>query len=62
MAETENEHLHRVKDEIPKQPLGPYNRDARNGENPEVDDITDGSEANKQRDKMQRQEKAEGDR
>lgn len=46
----------------PKTPAGPYARDKQSGENPEVDDITEGDEAQKRRDKMQRQEKAEGDR
>jgi hypothetical protein len=46
----------------PLQPLGPYNRDAASKDNPEVDDITPGDEAQRQREKMQKIEKAEGDR
>ena len=59
--ETENDRLHAVKHEMPKQPIGPYTRDPQSGENPEVDDITEGDEAQKRREKMQRQEKAEGE-
>jgi hypothetical protein len=44
----------------PTQPSGPYSRDRRSGENPEVDDIAEGDEAQKQRAKMQRQDKAAG--
>jgi hypothetical protein len=45
----------------PQQPAGPYSRDKESGENPEVDDITEGDEANKRREKMQEQQKAEGE-
>ena len=44
----------------PKQPVGPYHRDQQSGENPEVDDITKGNEAQRHRDEMQKQKKAEG--
>ena len=47
---------------IPKQPANPYARDQSSGENPEVDDITKGDEAQKHREQMQHQDKAEGDR
>jgi len=42
--ETENERLHAEKDQIPKQPIGPYTRDPQSGENPEVDNIAQGVE------------------
>jgi hypothetical protein len=50
------------KNEAPLQPLGPYNRDADSGDNPDVDDITAGDEAQKRRETMNRhrQAKAEG--
>ena len=60
--ETENDRLHAEKDQIPKQPIGLYTRDPQSGENPEEDNITQGGEAQKRRDRMQRQEKAEGKR
>ena len=44
----------------PKQPVGPYHRDQQSGENPEVDDITKGDDAQRHRDEMQKQKKAEG--
>ncbi len=44
----------------PQQPAGPYHRDQQSGENPEVDDITKGDEAQRRRDQMQKQKKAEG--
>jgi hypothetical protein len=59
--QTENDHLHAEKTMIKSQPLGPYNRDAASGDNPEVDDIADGNEA-QTRDMMKHTEKAEGDR
>jgi hypothetical protein len=38
----------------PLQPLGPYNRDPASGDNPEVDGIAPGDEAQRQREKMQK--------
>jgi hypothetical protein len=57
MSETENDRLHEIKDEIPKQPTGPYTRDPESGENPEAQ----GDEAKKHREQMPKQEKAKGD-
>ncbi len=44
----------------PQQPVGPYHRDQQSGENPEVDDITKGDDAQRHRDQMRKQNKAEG--
>jgi hypothetical protein len=57
--ETESDRLHAEKDQISKLPIGPYTRDADSGGNPEVDNITQGDEAQKRRDKIQKQ-RAEG--
>jgi hypothetical protein len=62
VRETESDHLHAEKEKIKPQPLGPYNRDDATGDNPEVDDITEGDEAQSQREKTSRMAKAEGDR
>jgi hypothetical protein len=39
--ESGSDRLHAEKDKIRKQPLGPYNRDARSGDNPEVDQLNE---------------------
>lgn len=44
----------------PQQPAGPYHRDQQSGENPEVDDTTIGEEAERHREQMRKQKKAEG--
>jgi hypothetical protein len=51
----ENDQLHQHKDDMkaPLPPLGPYNRDASSGDNPEVDAIAQGDE---------QREKATGER
>jgi hypothetical protein len=45
----------------PLQPLGPYNRDPARKENPELDDVTVGDQAQAQREKRHKMQKAEGD-
>ena len=60
--QTENDYIHAHKDDlkIPLQPVGPYHRDEQSGENPEVDDINNGEEAQALREKRSGMEKAEG--
>ena len=44
----------------PQQPVSPYHRDQQSGENPDIDDVTKGDEAQRRRDQMHKQKKAEG--